>query len=56
MPSDSEWRHDFELLNASISEIRLWARGRHPEGAPRHATIRRAPNLDHLPAELRSDF
>ncbi len=56
MPSDSEWRHDFDLLNASVVEMLVWPRGRHPEGAPRHATIRRAPNLDHLPAELRSDF
>lgn len=56
MPSDSEWWHDFDLLNGSIVDMLVWPRGRHAEGAPRHATIRRAPNLDHLPPDLRSDF
>lgn len=55
IPAEAAWFHEFDLPNGAIVELRVWPDGRHPEGAPRYGVIQRAPNLDHLPASLRSD-
>ncbi len=53
--SDSEWRHEFDLPNASITEVRVWLQGRHPLDAPRYVTVARVGAIDHLSADLRSN-
>ena len=55
IPAEAAWFHEFDLPNGAIVELLVWSEGRHPEGAPRYVVIQRAPNLDHLPAPLRSD-
>ena len=54
LPTDSAWFHEFDIPNGAIVELTVWPEGRHPDGPPRYAAILRAPNLDHLPASLRS--
>jgi broad specificity phosphatase PhoE len=44
----SPWTHEFEIANASITEIELWPRGRVQGGAPRHATLKRVGDVAHL--------
>lgn len=56
LPSDSAWRHEFDLPNAAIVELLVWPQGRRKDGPPRFAAITRAPNLDHLPDSLRSAY
>ncbi len=45
---ESPWQHDFDLANASITEIDFWPRGRIRNGAPRYAALRRVGDTKHL--------
>ena len=54
LPTDSAWFHEFDIPNGAIVDLLVWPEGRHRDGPPRYAAILRAPNLDHLPASLRS--
>ena len=51
-----DWHSDVEVYNASITEIRYWPQGRHPEGAPYAAAIRRLNDVRHLPPDLVTQF
>jgi broad specificity phosphatase PhoE len=51
LPPASPWQHEFELLNASITEVEFWPRGRVPGGAPRYAALRRVGDAAHLGGE-----
>lgn len=55
VPVGNPWYHEFDLPNAAIVELLVWPLGRHPQGAPRYAVIRRAGSVEHLPTSLRSD-
>jgi broad specificity phosphatase PhoE len=55
LPAESPWQHEFELRNASITEVHCWPDGRVPGGAPRYATILRACDDAHLGADLASE-
>ena len=46
----SPWRHEFDLPNASITEIDNWPAGRVIGGAPRYAVLRRVGDSRHLGA------
>ena len=45
---DSPWQHEFEVANASITELEFWPRGRIQGGAPRYAVLRRVGDVTHL--------
>ena len=44
----SPWQHEFDLGNASITEVHYWPRGRVRGGAPRYAFLRRVGDTMHL--------
>lgn len=46
--SDSPWQHDFDIMNASITEIDFWPNGRDPNGSPRYTAMRRIGDATHL--------
>lgn len=48
LPPTSPWQHEFDLTNASITEIVVWPRGRVPGGAPRYSFLRRIADVSHL--------
>lgn len=48
LPPTSPWQHEFDLTNASITEIVVWPRGRVPGGAPRYSFLRRIADVTHL--------
>ena len=45
---DTPWQHEFELANASITELEFWPRGRIRGGASRYAVLRRVGDVTHL--------
>jgi broad specificity phosphatase PhoE len=45
---DTPWQHEFELANASITELEFWPRGRIRGGASRYAVLRRVGDATHL--------
>ena len=53
---DHDWHSDVEIYNASITEIQYWPNGRHPEGAPHAAAIRRLNDVRHLAPDLVTEF
>jgi len=44
----SPWMHDFDIPNASITEIERWPRGRFQGGAPHHTVLKRVCDVAHL--------
>ncbi len=46
----SPWQHEFDLPNASITEIEFWPQGRIVRGAPRYAVFNRIGDVGHLGA------
>ena len=48
MTPDSPWQHEFEVTNASITELEFWPRGRVRGGASRYAVLRRVGDVSHL--------
>ena len=44
----SPWQHEFEVANASITELEFWPRGRVRDGAPRYAVLHRVGDIAHL--------
>ena len=44
----SAWRHEFDLPNASITEIEFWPNGRVVGGTPRLAVFNRIGDVGHL--------
>lgn len=55
LPPDSVWQHEYDLGNASITEIEYWPHGRVAGGAPRYAVLRRIGDVGHL-GTLASDM
>lgn len=53
--AESHWQHDFDLANASITEMDFWPRGRVQDAAPRYTEIKRVGDATHL-GDLASDF
>ena len=49
------WQHEFDLTNASITEIVVWPEGRVSGGAPRYSFLRRIGDVAHL-SELVSEI
>lgn len=45
---ESPWQHDFDLSNASITEVDFWPYGRTRNGSPRYAAMRRVGDATHL--------
>ena len=54
-PAGSPWQHEFDISNASITEIEFWPHGRTEGGAPRYATVLRVGDTTHL-GDLVSDL
>ena len=52
---DAPWDHDFEVPNASITELEHWPRGRVKGGAPRYTALLRVGDVTHLGA-IATDF
>jgi broad specificity phosphatase PhoE len=48
IPSQSSWVHEFDITNASITEVHFWPYGRVSNGAPRYAAIKRVGDVRHL--------
>ncbi len=48
MAAASPWQHEFDIANASITEIEFWPHGRIQGGAPRYAVLRRVGDVEHL--------
>ena len=48
IPPANPWQHEFEVPNASITEIEFWPRGRVRGGAPRYASVLRVGYVTHL--------
>lgn len=46
--ASSPWQHEFDLGNASITEIETWPHGRVQRGAPRYAVLPRIGDVTHL--------
>jgi broad specificity phosphatase PhoE len=44
----SPWQHEFEVANASITELEFWPNGRVRGGASRYAVLRRVGDVAHL--------
>jgi 2,3-bisphosphoglycerate-dependent phosphoglycerate mutase len=44
----SPWQHEFEVANASITELEVWPRGRIRGGASRYTVLRRVGDVTHL--------
>lgn len=55
LPAASPWQHEFDLTNASLTEVSCWPEGRVAGGAPRYAVISRVADVSHLGSELTSD-
>lgn len=55
LPPESAWQHEFDVKNASITEVVFWPGGRVATGAPRYAVIERVADTSHLPPDLASD-
>ena len=51
---DAPWQHDFDVPNASITEMEYWPRGRIAGGAPRFTDLLRFGDVRHLD-ELETD-
>ncbi len=51
----SPWQSDFDVSTASISELRVWPRGRASGGSPRYVALGRIGDTSHL-AGLISDW
>jgi broad specificity phosphatase PhoE len=45
---DTPWQHEFEVANASITELEVWPRGRIKGGASRYTVLRRVGDVTHL--------
>jgi 2,3-bisphosphoglycerate-dependent phosphoglycerate mutase len=45
---DRPWQQEFEVANASITELEFWPRGRIQGGASRYAVLRRVGDVTHL--------
>src|SRR5215210_843621 len=45
---DSPWQHEFEVANASITELEFWPHGRIRGGASRYTVLRRVGDVTHL--------
>lgn len=52
IPPTSPWTHEFDLSNASVSEVEFWPRGRTHHGAPRYAYLRRVGDSAYLGEDL----
>ncbi len=52
LSSQHDWHTIVEPFNASLTEIRHWPQGRHPDGAPYASTVLRLNDVRHLPPEL----
>ena len=52
---DAPWEHDFDVSNASITELEHWPHGRVKRGAPRYTSLLRVGDVKHL-GELATDF
>ena len=48
----SPWQHEFDLPNASITEIEFWPMGRIVDGAPRYAVLPRIGDARHLGTDV----
>jgi broad specificity phosphatase PhoE len=48
LPPENHWQHDFNLTNASITEIEYWPHGRVAGGSPRYAAMLRIGDVSHL--------
>ena len=46
--TDSPWQQEFDVANASITEVAFWPRGRVRGGSPRYAVLRRLGDVAHL--------
>ena len=44
----SPWQHEFDISNASVTELEFWPRGRVRGGAPRYAALYRIGDTAHL--------
>ena len=44
----SPWQYEFEVQNASITEIEFWPQGRIRGGAPRYSVLKRIGDVGHL--------
>ena len=45
---DAPWEHDFDVPNASITELEHWPSGRIRGGAPRYTSLLRVGDVKHL--------
>ena len=52
---NAPWENDFEVPNASITELEHWPRGRVSGGAPRYTALKRVGDVTHL-GELATDI
>ena len=48
IPPTNPWQHEFDLPNASITEIAFWPSGRIRGGAPRYASVLRVGDVRRL--------
>ena len=48
MSPGASWQHEFDISNASITEVQCWPGGRVSGGAPRYAALYRVGNATHL--------
>ena len=52
---DAAWEHDFDIPNASITELEHWPHGRIRGGAPRYTALLRVGDVKHLTG-IATDF
>ena len=52
---DAPWEHDFEVPNASITELEHWPHGRVKGGPPRYTALLRFGDVRHL-GDIATDF
>ena len=52
---DAPWEHDFDIPNASITELEHWPDGRMRGGAPRYTSLLRVGDVKHL-SGMATDF
>ena len=48
IPPANPWQHEFDVPNASLTEIEFWPNGRVRGGAPRYASVLRVGDVTHL--------
>jgi probable phosphoglycerate mutase len=48
LPPDSVWQHEYNLANASVTQVEYWPRGRVAGGSPRYAVLWRIGDVAHL--------